>query len=161
MYNAFGFGYDAFAEWPGAGSDVLRAHIHLVGLNFVANVASPSLFGRCIACSSPYYMPRAYFFLPQNALSNAKLSLADMDLIEINEAFAPQFLACQKELGFDINKANLCGGAIALGHPLATSGRYSLDISRTLVALKKRRRTAQCLFNVCAPLENPIRCYVF
>jgi acetyl-CoA acetyltransferase len=47
-----------------------------------------------------------------------------MDLIEINEAFAPQFLACQKELGFDMDKANLCGGAIALGHPLGTSGRY-------------------------------------
>lgn len=56
------------------------------------------------------------------AVARANLTLNDMDLIEINEAFAPQFLACQKELGFDINKANLCGGAIAIGHPLGASG---------------------------------------
>lgn len=41
---------------------------------------------------------------------------------QVNEAFAPQYLAVEKELGLDPNKTNLCGGAIALGHPLATSG---------------------------------------
>lgn len=56
------------------------------------------------------------------ALASAGLTLDDMDLIEINEAFAAQFLACQKDLGFDMDKANTNGGAIALGHPLAASG---------------------------------------
>uniref|UniRef100_H2ZM02 3-ketoacyl-CoA thiolase, mitochondrial n=1 Tax=Ciona savignyi TaxID=51511 RepID=H2ZM02_CIOSA len=58
----------------------------------------------------------------QNALKAANLKLSDMDLCEVNEAFAPQFLAVQKELGLDPAKTNLCGGAIALGHPLGASG---------------------------------------
>eukprot|EP01134_Creolimax_fragrantissima_P000754 CFRG0754T1 len=58
----------------------------------------------------------------KGALEAAGLTMNDMDLIEINEAFAPQFLACQKELGFDMEKANTCGGAIAIGHPLGASG---------------------------------------
>ena len=58
----------------------------------------------------------------RNVLAAANLSLDQMDLIEINEAFACQFLACEKELKFDRSKANMNGGAIALGHPLGTSG---------------------------------------
>jgi len=45
-----------------------------------------------------------------------------MDLCDVNEAFAPQFLSVQKELGLDNSITNVCGGAIALGHPLAASG---------------------------------------
>lgn len=56
------------------------------------------------------------------ALKKASLSMDDMDLIEVNEAFAAQFLAVQKELKFNLDKANVCGGAIALGHPLGASG---------------------------------------
>jgi acetyl-CoA acyltransferase 2 len=58
----------------------------------------------------------------RQALAKAKLTMADMDLIEINEAFAAQFLACEKELGLDRAKCNTSGGAIALGHPLGASG---------------------------------------
>jgi acetyl-CoA acyltransferase 2 len=58
----------------------------------------------------------------RNALKAANLTLADMDLVEINEAFAAQYLACEKELGLDRNKTNACGGAIAIGHPLGASG---------------------------------------
>jgi len=58
----------------------------------------------------------------QKALKAAGKSLNDMDLIEINEAFAAQALSCVKELGIDMNKFNVNGGAIALGHPLAASG---------------------------------------
>jgi acetyl-CoA acetyltransferase family protein len=58
----------------------------------------------------------------RKALERAKLSLGDLDLIEINEAFAPQYLACEKELGLDRDKVNVNGGAIALGHPLGASG---------------------------------------
>lgn len=58
----------------------------------------------------------------QNVLKAANLTLDDIDLIEINEAFAAQTLACAQALNIDINKLNVNGGAIALGHPLAASG---------------------------------------
>lgn len=56
------------------------------------------------------------------ALARASLSLADMDLVEVNEAFAPQYKAVEKELGLDPERTNVDGGAIALTHPLAASG---------------------------------------
>lgn len=56
------------------------------------------------------------------ALKKAGLSLKDMDLVEVNEAFAPQYLAVQKSLDLDPSKTNVNGGAIALGHPLGGSG---------------------------------------
>ena len=58
----------------------------------------------------------------RSALARAGLKLDDMDLVEVNEAFAPQFLAVEKELGLDREKTNVDGGAIALGHPLGASG---------------------------------------
>lgn len=58
----------------------------------------------------------------RSALARAGKTLADMDLVEVNEAFAPQFLAVAKDLGLDLAKTNVHGGAIALGHPLAASG---------------------------------------
>ncbi len=56
------------------------------------------------------------------ALQKAGLTLEQMDRVEINEAFAAQFLACAKELNLDLSKTNLHGGAISLGHPLGASG---------------------------------------
>ncbi len=56
------------------------------------------------------------------ALERAELTLEDMDLVEVNEAFAPQFAAVEKDLGLDPEKTNVDGGAIALTHPLAASG---------------------------------------
>ncbi|TVP75603.1 MAG: acetyl-CoA C-acetyltransferase [Gemmatimonadales bacterium] len=56
------------------------------------------------------------------ALERAGLGLEDMDLVEVNEAFAPQYMAVEKELGLDPEKTNVNGGAIALTHPLAASG---------------------------------------
>lgn len=58
----------------------------------------------------------------RNVLKAAGKTLDDIDLVEINEAFGAQTLACAKELKLDINKLNVDGGAIALGHPLAASG---------------------------------------
>ena len=58
----------------------------------------------------------------QGALERAGLTLDDMDLVEINEAFAPQYLASEKALGYDPAKANTNGGAIAIGHPTGASG---------------------------------------
>ncbi len=58
----------------------------------------------------------------RKALAKAGLKLADIDLVEVNEAFACQYLAVEKELGLDRSKTNVNGGAIALGHPLGASG---------------------------------------
>jgi acetyl-CoA acyltransferase 2 len=58
----------------------------------------------------------------RKALAKAGLTLDDMDLVEVNEAFAPQYKAVEKELGLDPGKTNVDGGAIALTHPLAASG---------------------------------------
>jgi len=55
-------------------------------------------------------------------LGKADMKIDDIDQVEINEAFGAQALSCQKELGIDMNKFNTCGGAIAIGHPLAASG---------------------------------------
>jgi acetyl-CoA acetyltransferase family protein len=73
------------------------------------------------------------------ALKKAGLKLADIDLIEINEAFAGQILAVVKELGIDMEKLNVNGGAIALGHPLAASGtRLVLTVLHELRRRKQR-----------------------
>jgi acetyl-CoA acetyltransferase family protein len=58
----------------------------------------------------------------RKALEKANLSVGQLDLIEINEAFAPQYIACERELGLDRERVNVNGGAIALGHPLGASG---------------------------------------
>jgi acetyl-CoA acyltransferase 2 len=58
----------------------------------------------------------------RKALERANLKLSDIDLVEVNEAFACQYLAVEKELGLDRSKTNVNGGAIALGHPLGASG---------------------------------------
>jgi acetyl-CoA acyltransferase 2 len=58
----------------------------------------------------------------QQALHRANLSLSDVDRFEINEAFAAQFLAVAKELELDMDKTNIHGGAISIGHPLGASG---------------------------------------
>jgi acetyl-CoA acetyltransferase family protein len=58
----------------------------------------------------------------RSALARAELKQSDVDLFEVNEAFAPQYLAVEKELGLDRAKTNVDGGAIALGHPLGASG---------------------------------------
>ena len=58
----------------------------------------------------------------KKALDKAKMTLSQMDLIEVNEAFAAQYLSVEKELGLPREKTNLNGGAIAIGHPLGASG---------------------------------------
>jgi len=72
----------------------------------------------------------------KQALDKAGLKLADLDLIEINEAFAGQYLACERALELDRNKVNVNGGAIALGHPLGASGTR---LTMTLLYELKRR----------------------
>jgi len=82
----------------------------------------------------------------QLALKKAGLKIEDLDLIEINEAFAGQILAVAKELGIDQNKLNVNGGAIALGHPLGASGTRLLI---TLLYELRRRSKRYGLASAC------------
>lgn len=82
----------------------------------------------------------------QKALQRAGLTVKDLDLIELNEAFASQSLACIKELDLDVTKVNVNGGSIAIGHPLGCSG---VRISATLVHEMNRRRSKYGLATMC------------
>ncbi|MDQ0160265.1 thiolase family protein [Alkalibacillus salilacus] len=82
----------------------------------------------------------------QGALKKAGLTLDDMDLVEVNEAFAAQYLAVEAELGLDRNKTNVNGGAIALGHPVGVSGtRVLLTAAYEL----KRRGGKYAVVSLC------------
>ncbi|KAJ8656239.1 hypothetical protein O0I10_008033 [Lichtheimia ornata] len=75
----------------------------------------------------------------QGALKRANLNLDQMDLVEVNEAFAAQYLAVEKELGLDREKTNVNGGAIAVGHPLGASGaRILTHLSHALQRTKSK-----------------------
>ncbi len=96
----------------------------------------------------------------QSLLEFTGLSLQQIDRFEINEAFAAQVLACQRELGFDLAKLNVNGGAIAIGHPLGATGvRLSVTVAREL----KRSGTRYGIASACIGggqgiallLENP------
>jgi acetyl-CoA acetyltransferase family protein len=82
----------------------------------------------------------------RKALARAKLTMKDIDLIELNEAFASQALACMRELGMDAAKVNVNGGAIALGHPLGASGAR---VMTTLVHEMRRRKARYGLATMC------------
>ena len=82
----------------------------------------------------------------RKALHRAGIQVADLDLIELNEAFASQSIACIHDLGLDLEKVNVNGGAIALGHPLGCSG---VRISTTLLYELKRRRAKYGLATMC------------
>src|SRR5205814_6464750 len=69
-------------------------------------------------------------------LTRQKLALADVDLIELNEAFAAQVIACDRELRFEAERLNVNGGAIALGHPIGCTG---VRITTTLLHEMRRR----------------------
>jgi acetyl-CoA acyltransferase len=82
----------------------------------------------------------------RKVLAQTGLSLADIDLVELNEAFAVQVLACLAELPIDPDRLNVNGGAIALGHPLGCSGARLIT---TLVHEMKRRRARYGLASLC------------
>jgi len=82
----------------------------------------------------------------KKALERANLKLEDIDLIEANEAFAAQSIAVARDLGFDMNKVNVNGGAIALGHPVGASGARILI---TLLYEMKKRNVKKGLATLC------------
>ncbi|MFI5185695.1 MAG: acetyl-CoA C-acyltransferase [Chitinophagales bacterium] len=79
-------------------------------------------------------------------LQRSGLKISDIDLVELNEAFASQSLACIHDLGLDKNKVNINGGAIAIGHPLGCSG---VRISTTLIHQMKRNKLRYGLATMC------------
>jgi acetyl-CoA acetyltransferase family protein len=82
----------------------------------------------------------------QKALKRAGLTVGDLDLIELNEAFASQSIACIHELGLDLEKVNVNGGSIAIGHPLGCSGAR---IATTLLHEMQRRGSRYGLATMC------------
>ena len=82
----------------------------------------------------------------RTALQRAGLELGDIDLFELNEAFAAQSIACVRELGLDLEQVNVNGGAIAIGHPLGASGAR---LATTLVHEMKRRNSRRGLATLC------------
>jgi len=94
----------------------------------------------------PNYMGIGPIPAAQKAMKRAGLTIDKIDLVELNEAFASQVLACARELGIDLNKLNVNGGAIALGHPLGCSGAR---IVTTLVHEMKKRGSRYGLATMC------------
>ena len=94
----------------------------------------------------PNYMGIGPIPATQKALKRAGLTIDQIDLVELNEAFASQVLACARELGIEQTKLNVNGGAIALGHPLGCSGAR---IMTTLVHEMKKRGSRYGLATMC------------
>jgi acetyl-CoA acyltransferase len=115
-----------------------RAH----GLQILARVKSIAVAG-----CAPEIMGIGPVAATKKALSRAGLQVQDLDIIELNEAFASQSIACIRDLGLDMSKINLDGGAIALGHPLgATGARITAKAAALLVREDKQFALAtQCI----------------
>ena len=110
--NASGI-VDGAAALVIAGEDYVKSH----GLKPTGRIVSWAYAG-----VEPEIMGIGPVPATRRALANANLKLSEIDLIEVNEAFAAQYLSVEKELGLDRSRTNVNGGAIALGHPLAASG---------------------------------------
>jgi acetyl-CoA C-acetyltransferase len=116
-----------------------------------ARSCKSSLRGRIVAAATSGTLPKELFIAPVSAiervLAKASMTLDDIDLVELNEAFAAQCLACMKPLGLPPEKINVHGGAIALGHPIGASGaRILVTLLHALVQRNLRRGlAAACL----------------
>src|SRR5712691_8924769 len=125
--NASGI-VDGAAATVIAGADFARAH----GLKPLGRLVAWAVVG-----VEPEYMGIGPAPATRKALAKGGMRLEEMDLVEVNEAFAPQYLAVERELGLDRAKTNVHGGAIAIGHPLAASGtRITIHL---LHALRQRK----------------------
>jgi acetyl-CoA C-acetyltransferase len=101
--------------------------------------------------------PKDIFIAPVSAvrtlLDKAKLTLRDIDLFELNEAFAAQMLACGKDLKLDETKVNVHGGGVALGHPIGASGARVLT---TLLYALKRHHHKRGIATLCLGGGNAV-----
>jgi len=112
---------------------------------------------RIVAYATSGVKPRDIFIAPvyavRQVLERARLTLSDIDLFELNEAFAAQMLACGKELGLDESKVNVHGGAVALGHPIGASGARVLV---TLLYALEQRGLKRGLASLCLGGGNAV-----
>ena len=112
-----------------------------LGLKVMATIKSYGSRGL-----DPAIMGYGPFYATKKALENVNMEVKDLDLIEANEAFASQSLAVAKDLGFDMDKVNVNGGAIALGHPVGASGARILV---TLLHEMEKRDAKTGLATLC------------
>jgi acetyl-CoA acetyltransferase family protein len=115
--------------------------VKLYGLKPLARVVSMGVAG-----VNPSIMGVGPIPATQKSLKRAGLGAKDLDLVELNEAFAVQALVCMQELGLDASRVNVNGGSIAIGHPLGCSG---VRISTTLVHEMQRRTVRYGLATMC------------
>ena len=123
-------------------------------LNILARIKSTAVVG-----CPPELMGLGPINASKKALKRADLSIDDIDVVELNEAFASQSLACIRELNMDIDKVNIHGGAIALGHPLGATGARITGKVATLLKNnnKKYGLATQCIGagqGIATVLEN-------
>ncbi|OMC05671.1 thiolase family protein [Mycolicibacterium fortuitum] len=112
-----------------------------LGLSPLARIHTTTVVG-----SDPLYMLTGVIPATEKVLARAGLTLADIDLFEVNEAFAPVVLAWAHDIGADLGKTNVNGGAIAIGHPLGASGAR---IMTTLVNALQQRGGRYGLQTMC------------
>ena len=117
------------------------ARAHQLGLRPIARMVSSAVAG-----VDPATMGLGPIPASRKALERAGLAVADMDLVELNEAFAAQALPVMRELGLDPEKTNVNGGAIAIGHPLGASGAR---LVATLLHEMRRRGARHGLATMC------------
>ena len=112
--------------------------------------ARPAPLARFVAYATAGVEPERFGIGPvpaiRKALKIAGLTLDDIDLVELNEAFAAQVLACLRELPIDPERLNVNGGAIALGHPLGCTGA---KLTATLLYEMQRRKARYGLVTMC------------
>ncbi len=120
---------------------VSEAFVKRSGVKPLARVVSMAIAGVDPACMGVGPVPAT-----QKALKRAGLKVGDLGLIELNEAFASQSLACIRDLGLDPRRVNVNGGSIAIGHPLGCSGAR---ISATLLHEMRRRNVRYGLATMC------------
>ncbi len=123
----------------------------LIGTRQAADRLGTKPMARVVAYATSGVAPKDIFIAPvaavRQVLQKAGLRMGDIDLFELNEAFAAQMLACGKELGLDESRVNVNGGAIALGHPIGASGARVLVTLLYAMAARgaKRGLAALCL----------------
>jgi acetyl-CoA C-acetyltransferase len=129
----------------------------VVGSTRAAERLGTKPLARIVAYSTSGVAPKDIFLAPVHAvrqvLDKAALRLADIDLFELNEAFAAQMLACGNELKLDESKVNVNGGAIALGHPIGASGARVLV---TLLHALEQRGSKRGLASLCLGGGNAV-----
>ncbi len=125
----------------GSASVILANNNSLNGKKPIAKIVSWGIAG-----VDPSIMGIGPVPASQMALERANLAIGDIDLVEINEAFASQYIAVEKELGLDREKTNVNGGAIALGHPIGASGTRVL---LTLAYELRRQEKQYGLASLC------------